>query len=303
MRKFFVFVLFATSFVIYFSSISISQSLPNFLTSSILYGIFLWCSAQTMLIHPGRPPSNWGFLFGDSRLKKSRYCMICNIFKPLRTHHCSVCNECIVNMDHHCRNKHLAWIDNCIGFFNRKPFILMIFYGLLGVFHSLIVVFPISFQIANSLTTQTSLKDFAKIGLGLWLIIACMVLFKFLYFHLALAFTNMTTIETLELAEDVYNVSRWHNFIQVFGRNPYLWLFPIFKSSGKPVGDGVNWKLKEKVLNSFEISNNTDEKQADIQISENILSKISVPSDFDSDATFINRSETPDIFRSSPINK
>jgi palmitoyltransferase len=31
------------------------------------------------------------------------------------------------------------------------------------------------------------------------------------------------------------------NFRQVFGVNPYLWPFPIFCGSGKPIGDGIYW--------------------------------------------------------------
>ena len=50
---------------------------------------------------------------------------MCNIFKPERCHHCSVCNRCVLNMDHHC-----PWINNCVGFWNRKYFLLLLIYVL-----------------------------------------------------------------------------------------------------------------------------------------------------------------------------
>jgi hypothetical protein len=36
----------------------------------------------------------------------------------------------------------------------------------------------------------------------------------------------------------------YYNFIQIFGKNPLLWLLPVFMKSGKPVGDGVVWPQK-----------------------------------------------------------
>jgi palmitoyltransferase ZDHHC2/15/20 len=49
---------------------------------------------------------------------------MCHLFKPDRTHHCSVCNRCVLNMDYQC-----PWIHNCIGFYNRKVFILILVYA------------------------------------------------------------------------------------------------------------------------------------------------------------------------------
>lgn len=36
----------------------------------------------------------------------------------------------------------------------------------------------------------------------------------------------------------------YYNFIQVFGRNPFLWLIPFNLKAGQPVGDGVVWPHK-----------------------------------------------------------
>jgi len=54
-------------------------------------------------------------------------CMQCSALRPYRTHHCHICNHCILSMDHHC-----PWVNNCIGHFTAKHFILFLFYALLA---------------------------------------------------------------------------------------------------------------------------------------------------------------------------
>ena len=41
-----------------------------------------------------------------------------------------------------------------------------------------------------------------------------------------------------------YNMGKYYNWIQVFGKEKYLWPFPFFTESGKPFGDGVVWPKK-----------------------------------------------------------
>ena len=55
------------------------------------------------------------------RFKK--FCRKCKAFKPVRAHHCSLCGRCIIKMDHHC-----PWVNNCIGYDNKKHFILLLIY-------------------------------------------------------------------------------------------------------------------------------------------------------------------------------
>ena len=66
--------------------------------------MLLWCFFKTMLTDPGKVPALWGFEAEDSDQKRKRYCLICHLFKPDKSHHCFVCNRCVLNMDHHCRN-------------------------------------------------------------------------------------------------------------------------------------------------------------------------------------------------------
>lgn len=67
----------------------------------------------------------------------------------------------------------------------------------------------------------------------------------FLKFHIKLLSENKTTIENLEQKGKSYTSpfdnGAISNFYQVFGTNKFLWPFPIYAESGKPLGDGVYW--------------------------------------------------------------
>lgn len=67
----------------------------------------------------------------------------------------------------------------------------------------------------------------------------------FLKFHIKMASSNKTTIESLEnkgkpFASSFDNGVEF-NWYQIFGTNKFLWPFPVFFDSGKPLGDGVYW--------------------------------------------------------------
>eukprot|EP01084_Bolivina_argentea_P041901 77356_1 len=60
-----------------------------------------------------------------TEIDSNRYCKICEIYKPPRTHHCSQCGICIDRMDHHC-----IWLNKCIGYNNHRYFIQFLNYYL-----------------------------------------------------------------------------------------------------------------------------------------------------------------------------
>jgi hypothetical protein len=65
----------------------------------------------------------------------SKKCKKCNSIKPPHSHHCSTCKRCIARMDHHC-----PWVNNCVGFYNQKFFILFLVYVFLGSGHALYII-------------------------------------------------------------------------------------------------------------------------------------------------------------------
>jgi len=202
---------------------------------------------QCIMTDPGLVPPNWGFYMGDET-KRRRYCKMCNVWKPDRTHHCSICNRCILNMDHHC-----PWINNCVGFYNRKFFIQLLLY----VFASLLVIMvtsivPIVIRFIALATSESKLHSWyfvCTIIVGItWALsfLLIVTLYNFIKFHLKLVLENYTTIENLEREEGAkskFDIGRRRNWEQVFGVNPWLWWCPWHTQASRPVGDGVRWRV------------------------------------------------------------
>ena len=103
-------------------------------------------------------------------------------------------------MDHHC-----PWLHNCIGFFNRKYFLLLLAYTWITLLLGLAIsIYPLITGF-NYVVLKKNYKDYmAAVDLGLLIlaIIMIIVLFvimtQFISYHINLVSTNTTTLENLE---------------------------------------------------------------------------------------------------------
>lgn len=107
----------------------------------------------------------------------------------------------------------------------------------------------------------------------------------FLKFHIELASDNKTTIENLDKKGQpfvsIYNIGATNNWQQIFGVNKWLWPFPVFCGSGKPMGDGIYWpsrKEKNNRRDSESTSSETKENQ-DNRMDYQKLKEDSLPQD------------------------
>lgn len=91
-----------------------------------------------MLTDPGSVPKNSADLPSEAEFKDNKpkyYCLRCRCNKPVRCHHCSTCGRCIMKMDHHC-----PWVNNCVGYYNQKHFVLFLFYIEISCIYSFIML-------------------------------------------------------------------------------------------------------------------------------------------------------------------
>lgn len=70
----------------------------------------------------------------DNNNDNALQCEHCNIMQIYRIiTHCSICSKCIYMKDHHC-----MWLNQCIGQFNIKYYILFLFYLLVSSYISIL---------------------------------------------------------------------------------------------------------------------------------------------------------------------
>ncbi|KAK4539129.1 hypothetical protein LTR36_001459 [Oleoguttula mirabilis] len=123
-----------------------------------------------------------------------RYCKKCACTKPDRTHHCSTCGQCVLKMDHHC-----PWLATCVGLRNYKPFLLFLTYT--SLFSCLCFAVSASWvwaEIIDDVQMDQGLMVVNTILLAVLGGIIGLVLGGFTGWHIYLACTGQTTIESLE---------------------------------------------------------------------------------------------------------
>jgi palmitoyltransferase len=168
------------------------------------------------------------------------------MYKPDRAHYCRVMQRCVLKMDHFC-----PWLNNCIGFYNHKFFVLFVAYMAMITVFMVFVMTPVFVNIVSNMEQITlDLKD-QEFHVSLTYLMLCLLsvgLSAFFIFHAYLVLFNYTTIEFLEKRGcqpppdhvNRYHLGAWGNVCSVFGSNPLTWWLPV---RWTVEGDGLSFRL------------------------------------------------------------
>ena len=163
-----------------------------------------------------------------------RYCGICRIYKPDRTHHCHTCNICHLRADHYC-----IFLNACIGYHNHKLFILFLFYSILSTGLMSLDILNIRIKNFQSIINDLTFFNFILLIIILILTLALSIsICIFCFLHIYLMITNQTTIEFMELNnsyiygkkyKNIYNINIYKNIEVVMGKKQsmFWWFIPV----------------------------------------------------------------------------
>ncbi|KAB5538970.1 hypothetical protein DKX38_016503 [Salix brachista] len=174
-----------------------------------------------------------------------RQCEKCCTHKPPRAHHCRICRRCVLRMDHHC-----LWINNCVGYWNYKAFVILVLYATIASIYSSVMIISCAFQKNWNFSGRVPMKIFFVVS-GAMMLGLSITFGTLLGFHIYLISCNMTTIENYEgiraawLARKSghsyrhpFNLSVYKNITSVLGPNILKWLCPTALSHLK---DGMSY--------------------------------------------------------------
>jgi len=181
-------------------------------------------------------------------------CKNCDVAKPPRAHHCKICKKCQLRMDHHC-----PWVNNCIGYFNHRYFVLFLQYLFIGnLYFAILSIIPIHNAYITFKSGGIPFYTIKELFLFFIMLLNLSLIFCVggLYFwHVYLLMTNQTTIEYSEnqyykseakkegnIYINEYDFGWKKNFTMFFNiglKTPWwLMLLPV---PVPPCGDGVSY--------------------------------------------------------------
>ncbi|XP_030156996.1 palmitoyltransferase ZDHHC4 isoform X2 [Lynx canadensis] len=141
--------------------------------------------------------------FDEVMFPKNMKCFTCHVRKPARSKHCRVCNRCVHRFDHHC-----VWVNNCIGAWNARYFLIYLLTLTASAATMAVVstVFLVQLVVVSDLYLETYVDDLGHLQylfltlprivfmLG-FVVMLSFLLGGYLCFTLYLAATNQTTNE------------------------------------------------------------------------------------------------------------
>jgi hypothetical protein len=178
---------------------------------------------------------------------KLNRCTQCYVVRPFRAHHCSVCQGCILGMHHHC-----PWINNCVGQFNKKYFILFVVYGFIG--NGLSFGICLYYTIYNNISVVVSSKwnimfVIAQVVMCLvfGVFLGCMIKDQVYFIYNSTLSIDYKNLEVLE------KNTFWEEVKEVFGGAFSVgWFFPFTSGGYKYLCKGDVNLIKKRSKNKIQ---------------------------------------------------
>eukprot|EP00930_Biecheleria_cincta_P086965 TRINITY_DN76222_c0_g1_i1.p1 TRINITY_DN76222_c0_g1~~TRINITY_DN76222_c0_g1_i1.p1 ORF type:complete len:266 (+),score=36.14 TRINITY_DN76222_c0_g1_i1:61-858(+) len=216
------------------------------LLHQVSYALSAVSHLSCMLTDPGAVPIEMGSLreeaesslAGHDRTEELgssgnvlRWCKHCKVAKPPRAHHCSTCQRCILKMDHHC-----MWMNNCVGAYNQKHFLLFLAYVSFHCGGTALAVVIMLLQEASAFVLPSWHKNVARMSRANTAAAVAVLIFASCFGRYALTLLreqaqalrlNRTGIELLQ---DSCGEPRalWSTLEEVMGdRLSWRWLLPV----------------------------------------------------------------------------
>ena len=168
-------------------------------------------------------------------------CKSCLVQRPKSSHHCSDCHVCVLE-----RNNHCPWMNNCIGLFNRKYFILFCLYSVISVVYS----FCLYFYYVVFKNFRTFRRSISRSLLGVFFLF-----FSFVYGGFC---NTMLRDERNQIIKEFGGYGDEKKKLMklkmriIFGNNFYLkWFFPCFQGGRNDFNSYLTKKKKNNNVNNI----------------------------------------------------
>eukprot|EP01064_Diplonema_japonicum_P014104 TRINITY_DN21630_c0_g1_i1.p1 TRINITY_DN21630_c0_g1~~TRINITY_DN21630_c0_g1_i1.p1 ORF type:complete len:256 (+),score=37.74 TRINITY_DN21630_c0_g1_i1:73-840(+) len=192
-----------------------------------LFAMVVWCYVMAVVTHPGRVPPLWKEENAESlplTNGRRRWCQMCMLWKPPRSHHCTVCGACVLKYNHHC-----PWIHNCVGYYNYKYFLLSLTYTTAQLWVMLIKNWRTLNMCIGGENGCDSSKPFIVTFYVAYVSgsVLCLLLSVTTVRQYALTIRGATTVEASDRTAEVFNLGVCLNLKAVFGCDLITWPFPL----------------------------------------------------------------------------
>ena len=163
-------------------------------------------------------------------------CKTCHVFKPKNTEHCFDCNFCILEGNNHC-----PWMNNCMGLFNKKFYILFCIYAFIACVYSASLYFYYVI-VKNFGTFRISISKSLK---GIFFLFLNFIYGGFCYTLLRDERKEVIK-EFRDYRNEKKNLMKLKMRVIFGGKFSLKWFFPCFKG-GKVNYNSFNPKNKKEI--------------------------------------------------------